>query len=208
LWWTLPKSASFLERFLQNDPAVERCGFLGSLPSPETAISGCKPFWFQCRLGLALTSGLRQNAIPDTFRVCPCRPRRTGKAGDLHDSEEYPLADGDRSHSLSESAVLTGDIPRSAVGRGFLFSGAEGSSRTKSREFFLRLPEKIAVNQGEEEEEEEIVADDEGSHDSRDETLGSDSIFSDLVLNSFVNSENLPLFFLQASTVAKVLAPA
>jgi hypothetical protein len=205
LWWTLPKSASFLDRFLQNDAAVERCGFIGVLTSPETAISGGKPFLLQCRPGLALTSGLRQNAIPDTFRLCPCRALRTANAGDLQDSEEYPLAEGDRSHSLSESAVLTGDIPRSVIGRDFLFSGAEGSSTTKSREFFFRLPEKIAENQG---GEEAIVPDDEGPHDSWDETLGSDSIFSDLDLNILVNSENLPFFFEQASTVAKVLAAA
>jgi hypothetical protein len=50
---------------------------------------------------------------------------------------------------LFESAVLTEDIPRLVIGRDFLFLGAEGSSTTKSCEFFLRLPEKIAENQGE-----------------------------------------------------------
>lgn len=38
--------------------------------------------------------------------------------------------------------------------------------------------------------------DDEGSHGCRDETLGSGSNFSDLDLNNFEKSENLPFFFL------------
>jgi hypothetical protein len=102
--------------------------------------------------------------------------------------EQRPASRRDRSHSLSESTVLTGDIPWLIIGQDFLFSGAEGSSRTKSREFFLRLPEKITKNQGEKKRSSPTIRA-RTIPKSWDETLGSDSIFSDLDLNNLVNSK-------------------
>ena len=103
LWLNLPKSASFLDLFAQNAAAVDRFGLVWTLISPGRPISGGIPFWFHCLLGLALTNGLMQNANPDTFRPRVGRARRVAGAvavGVLRqacDSDEYPLADGEKS---------------------------------------------------------------------------------------------------------------
>lgn len=118
LWLTLPKSASFLDLLAQNDAAVERCGFVVFLTSPEYTNSDCRPpFWFQCRFGLALTNGLKQKANPETFFTCAVVRVRltagTAAVGVLrHSSVESPLPHGDRSQSSSDSVSLAGDIPR------------------------------------------------------------------------------------------------
>jgi hypothetical protein len=199
---TLPKSASFLDRFAQNDAAVDRCGLTGALTSPEYPNSGGNPpFWFQFGLGLALTRGLKQNANPDTFLGCPAFPRRitpdaTGvffHPGD--DSDEQPLPEGDRSQfsqSLSESAPLAGDIPRSNLWRGSPLTVPEYSTGN-CLDCFLRRPGKTIENQEGEEE-------DGGSIESRRPV---ESVFnlSDLDLNKLEKSENFWLCFLYAAVV-------
>lgn len=106
----LPKSTSFLDRFLQNAVATRI--------SP--ANSGGNPFWPQFRFGLARTSGLRQNARPETlFFPWPTRVLRVDDGASVgvrfHSGvapDESPLPDRDRSQSSKGSGVISGDNPR------------------------------------------------------------------------------------------------
>ncbi|GLU05069.1 hypothetical protein SLE2022_221890 [Rubroshorea leprosula] len=114
----MPKSASFLDQFLQNDAAAARHGFTGVRISPINAISGGNPpFWFQCQFGLALTRGLIQNSNLDMFlpysQAAFPRRRATGVLRHHHRGDascKLPYV----ARSLPSSSVfslLTCDIP-------------------------------------------------------------------------------------------------
>lgn len=155
-------------------------------------MSGGAPFWFQCRLGLALTSGLKQNANPDTFREWPDLPRRIAIACGgaigvlLHPcdvSEEYPLWPSQSPQPSPSSDSPAGDIPRSLM-RQFLRPPAIESWCENSFVCFLRRQEIKFENQDGEELDEEATS------EESFRTQGSNLGLSDLDLKKLENREN------------------
>lgn len=190
------------DRFLQNGDAAARCGFAGALISPEYPASGGgtrpPPFCFRFRLGLALTSGLRQKANPDTLLACPLGLARVADLGAKaeadagvprqpgDDSEEHAFPDGDRSTPgfPSESSSRAGDIPRAGIREGFPRRPAAAAEEPSTEGgggldcCALRRPGRNDSHEGAGDAREAL-----GSESEEESGFGSASNFRDLDLN-------------------------
>lgn len=116
----LPKSTSFLDLLLESEAALDKWCRFAPRNSPDGPDSG--RWWW-------LTNGLKQNAKPDTLRLCcaPPPPRFLCAGVDVagfrlpvEDSDECSLPIGDSSPPPSASPYpflsADGDNPRSTAG--------------------------------------------------------------------------------------------
>lgn len=174
LWPALPKSASFLDRLVQKEAAVD---IWWVPPAPNSCAN---PLWLpQCRFGLARTSGLKQSAM--LVKLFPAGPNRERRAATAvvwcrrcgEDSDEHPEPDRSRPLISYSVTATAGDAPRSDC--------------LHLRRLFTSWPCRRAWT---------IVeshdgggdADEDGSHDSRDEF----SILFDLARKRLERIQNLP----------------